>query len=279
MPLLQDDRARALWDDAAPGWNDQSALIQDWLAEPTRAMLDAAAIGPGMQVLDLAAGAGDQACDIARRIGEGSVLVTDISPVMLTLAARNFDAAGLHNARFECLDMETLALEEAGFDAAVCRLGLMFAHHPARVLHAVRTALRPGGRFGALVFSAPPGNPTLGIIMPIALRHAGQPPRDPFQPGSLMSLGKPGLLEQLFQDAGFREIRVTRIAAPIRAASVEAYLQFLQSAAAPVRDLLNGMSADIRQAALAEMAAALLPFLQDGAFQAGTELLLASGTA
>jgi hypothetical protein len=56
-------------------------------------------------------------------------------------------------------------------------------------------------------------------------------------------------------------------------------LQFVQSAAAPVRDLLNGMEPGARQAARAEMAAALSPFMQGGTFEAGTELLLAVGTA
>ena len=94
-----------------------------------------------------------------------------------------------------------------------------------------------------------------------------------------MSLGKPGLLEQLFQTAGFGDVRLTRIAAPIRAASADAYLQFVQGAAAPVRDLLNGMAPEARHAALAEIAEALKPFQRDGLFEAQTELLLAAGAA
>ncbi|HEY4275508.1 MAG TPA: class I SAM-dependent methyltransferase [Rhizomicrobium sp.] len=268
---------RELWDSAAPGWNGQTALITPWLAAPTITMLDQAAIGPGMRVLDLAAGAGEQSCAVARRIGAGSILVTDISPVMLKLAERNLAAAGLRNVQFQCLDMEDHGLEAASFDAAICRMGLMFTTRPEQALQAVRAALKPGGRFAALVFSAPPGNPSMGIILSIALRHAGKPPRDPFQPGSLMSLGKPGLVDKLFRDAGFRDVRVMRIAAPIRTPSIDAYLQFVQSAAAPVRDLLDAMAEGARRAALAEMAHALQPFQQRDIFEAATELLLAAG--
>jgi len=277
MRQLHDERARTRWDNAAPGWNRQRALLQDWLAEPTEAMLDRASIGPGMRVLDLAAGTGDQAFAIARRIGAGSMLLTDISPVMLRMSAQNLSAAGVRNAKFECLDMEASALQEASFDAAACRLGLMFAVNPERVLRSVRVALRPQGRFSVLVFSAPSGNPTMCIILSIAQRHAGKPPRDPFDPGSLMSLGKPGLLEVLFKAEGFHDVHVAPIATSIHAISAQAYLEFVQSAAAPVCELLNGLTAAGRVTALAEMAGALSPFMRGSMFEAPVELLLASG--
>ena len=71
---------RALWDRHAKGWNDHGRQIHDWLQEPTDAMLAMAGIGPGMRVLDVAAGAGDQSLEIARRVGpDGSVLATDLS--------------------------------------------------------------------------------------------------------------------------------------------------------------------------------------------------------
>jgi ubiquinone/menaquinone biosynthesis C-methylase UbiE len=279
MGQLHNGKTRVQWDAAAPGWNNQKALLQDWLDGPTEAMLDSAAVGPGMRVLDLAAGTGDQTRTIASRIGPGSILVTDISPAMLKLAAHNLKAVGIRNVRFECFDMEALTLPEASFDAAVCRLGLMFASDPKRVLRSVRIALRPQGRFSTIVISAPAGNPTMGIILSIAQRHAGKPPSDPFQPGSLMSLGKPGFLEELFKIERFEDVHVTPVATTIRASSVGAYLQFVQSAAAPVCELLDGLTATVRTTALAEMAAALSPFTRGGIFETPAELLLSSGRA
>ncbi len=41
------------------------------------------------------------------------------------------------------------------------------------------------------MFSEPQYNLCIGILMSTALKHAGLPPYDPFQPGSLLSLGKP----------------------------------------------------------------------------------------
>ena len=85
------------WDRAAEGWNKHSAVIRSWLEEATGAMLDAARIKPGACVLDIAAGAGDQTLDIARRVGpQGQVLATDISAQILMLARDKARAAGLH---------------------------------------------------------------------------------------------------------------------------------------------------------------------------------------
>ncbi|MGY4396648.1 transposase-like protein [Sphingomonas sp. UYAg733] len=48
--------ARSQWDAAADGWNEQAPQIRAWLGDATAAMLDMADVGPGMKVLDVAAG-------------------------------------------------------------------------------------------------------------------------------------------------------------------------------------------------------------------------------
>ena len=69
------------WDKAAEGWYHNAALVNTWLQEVTPAMLDAAGIGPGARVLDVAAGAGGQTLAIARRVGgSGYVLARTCLP-------------------------------------------------------------------------------------------------------------------------------------------------------------------------------------------------------
>jgi SAM-dependent methyltransferase len=139
-----DNSARSQWDAAADGWNEQAPQIRAWLGDATAAMLDMAGVGPGMKVLDVAAGTGDQSCDIACRVGpDGSVLATDVSPRMLAAAAANLSAAGLGNARTLLTEGETLGLDNANFDAAVCRLGLMFFGNPLAGLQAIRRTFAP----------------------------------------------------------------------------------------------------------------------------------------
>ena len=90
-------------------------------------MLDEAGIRPGLRVLDVAAGTGDQAVLAAQRIGPtGSLLATDISATMLAAAVETVREAGLDNVATQVADASALELEDESFDAAICRLRLMF---------------------------------------------------------------------------------------------------------------------------------------------------------
>jgi ubiquinone/menaquinone biosynthesis C-methylase UbiE len=274
------DAVRQAWDESASGWNHQTPAIRHWLAAATAALLDAARIGPGMRVLDIAAGAGDQTLDIARRVGEaGRVLATDISPAILQFAGENARRAGLAQVQTRVSDAEDLVLEETGFDAAVCRLGLMLCPNPLGALRQMHRVLRPGGHAAVLVFSEPQRNPCIGILMTTACRHAGLAPRDPFVPGGLLSLGKPGRLEDYFQQAGFTGVATERIYAPFQLPSARDYLHFVRTSASPIVQILNRLNPEAREAAWEDMEEQLGVFqLPDGGWEGPNELLLAVGS-
>lgn len=276
MNTPTDARATAVaWDDAAQGWDQHSALIRDWLREATAAMLDAAAIVPGAKVLDVAAGAGDQTLDIAQRVGaQGQVLATDISPGILERAAHKLQAAGWCNVRTLQADAQALGLVGANFDAAVCRLGLMFCASPLLALQSIQLALAPGARFSGLVFAGPEANPCITITMQTALRHAGAAARNPFEPGSLLSLGRPGLMAALLQEAGFERIEVRPLSVPFAAPRCADYLAFVRSAGSPVRELLKPLNAPARERAWAEIAQRLEVFTTPDGWSGPNQLLL-----
>lgn len=271
---------RQAWDESASGWNHQTPAIHHWLAAATAALLDAARIGPGMRVLDVAAGAGDQTLEIARRVGEGGqVLATDISPAILQFASGNAHQAGLAQVQTRVSDAEEPVLDDTGFDAAVCRLGLMLCPNPLQALRQMHRALRPGGHAAVLVFSEPQRNPCLGIVMTTALRHAGLGPRDPLTPGGLLSLGKPGLLEDHFIQAGFTGVATERIYAPFQMPSAHDYLHFVRTSASPILQILGHLNPEARQAAWEDMEEQLEVFqLPDGGWEGPNELLLAAGS-
>jgi len=242
-------------------------------------MLDAAAIGPGTRVLDVAAGAGDQTLAIARRVGPaGRVLATDISARILGLAADKLRHAGFADVQTRVADAQALGLAGAGFDAAVCRLGLMFCTAPQEALTGVRAALRPGGRFSALVFSAPPANPCIALMAATAWRHAGRAPASPFEPGSLLSLGRPGLLAQLLAEAGFSEIEVRAVAAPMRLPSCRHYIDFVRTAGLPIMAILAPLSTAAQRDAWQDIERQLDRFTTADGWVGPNELLLCSAT-
>ena len=273
------DAVRQAWDASASGWNHQTPAIRHWLAASTAALLDAAQIGPGMRVLDVAAGAGDQTLDIARRVGAGGhVLATDISPAILQFASENAHQAGLAQVQTRVCDAEDLTLGETGFDAAVCRLGLMLCPDPLGALQQMHRVLRPGGRAAVLVFSAPQRNPCIAILMDTACRHAGLGPRDPFTPGGLLSLGKPGLLQDFFIQARFTDIATEPISAPFQLPSARDYLDFVRTSASPIVQILGALNPEAREAAWTDMEEQLEVFqLPEGGWEGPNELLLVHG--
>jgi len=269
---------RQAWEKSAGGWNSQTRHIHEWLAEATEAMLDSAHITSGMRVLDIAAGAGDQTLDIAQRVGpNGHVLATDISETILQFAKDNAQRAGLLNVETRVADAEGLSAEDASFDAAVCRLGLMFCPDPLKALQQAHRAVRPGGHVSVLVFSEPQHNPCIGILISTAVKHAGMPPRDPFQPGSLLSLGKPGLLDELFRKAGFADVTTARVSAPFRLPSATDYLTFVRTSASPIMQILGNLDQKAQEAAWAEMEEKLRTFQSPAGWEGPNELLLAHG--
>ena len=128
-----------------------------------------------------------------------------------------------------------------------------------------------------MVFAGPEENPCLRVLMATALKHAGLPPRDPFAPGSLFSLGRPGAIDALFRQAGFSHVAVTRLEAPFRLPSAGAYVAFARAAAAPVHAVLAGLDPAARERAWTEMEAELGRFAGPEGWEGPNTLLLAAG--
>lgn len=270
---------REQWNKSAAGWNEQTPHIRAWLATATVAMLDLAQLRPGARVLDVAAGAGDQTLDIARRVGpNGSVLATDLSPAILALAQDNALRAGLMNVETKVADGEKLGLDPASFDAAICRLGLMFFPDPLKSLSELHRAVKAGGRVCTMVFSEPQKNPCIGMIVATALKHAGLPPPDPYQPGGLLSLGKPGLIDEHFARAGFAEVKTIKLAAPFRLPAAKDYLDFIRTSAGPILQILGRLDEAAKNAAWAEMEEKLRVFQIKTGWEGPNELLLTVGS-
>ncbi|QWG19069.1 class I SAM-dependent methyltransferase [Bradyrhizobium sediminis] len=266
---------RAQWNQMAKGWSDAGAVIRPWLLEATQAMLGMAGVKPGCRVLDVAAGAGDQTLDVAARVGpQGHVLATDLSPDILQFAAQQAAAAGYRNVETRVSDGEDLQIEDVQFDAVVCRLGLMLFGDPLQGLREMARVLKPGGGVCTIVFGAPQANPCVTTLMSVALRHAGLPPRDPFQPGGLLSLGKSGLIDELFREAGFREIATTRLAAPFRLPTVKDYMDFIRTSAGPVVQIVQRLEPTNAAAAWADMEEALGRYQTSTGWEGPNELLL-----
>ena len=270
---------RAQWESAAEAWDRWSPLLADWLGPATDAMLDMAAVGPGARVLDVAAGTGEQTVAAARRVGtEGFVLATDISPSILRFALGTARQAGLANVETLELDGERHdTLPEASFDAAISRVGLIYFPDQQRALAGIRRAVKPGGRFAAVVYSTPDRNAFFSLPVGIIRRRAQLPPPLPGQPGPF-SLGAEGVLARALQQAGFRDVEVRKVDSPVRLPSAAECARFERESFGALHQMMAAMSERERVDTWKEIEAALGKFETDQGFVGPCEMLVGAGT-
>jgi SAM-dependent methyltransferase len=240
-------------------------------------MLDLASVSRGLRVLDVAAGAGDQTLQAAARVGPGgSVLATDISPAILDFAAREAASAGHKSVKTQAMDGESLDLEDASFDVVMSRVGLIYFPDQQRALAEMRRVLVPGGRVAAIVYSTADKNAFFSVPVSIIRRHAGLGAPLPGQPGPF-SLGAPSALEAAFVRAGFRDVKVETVSAPLRMPSAAECLRFERESFGALHQMLGGLDPSAREAAWAEVGEAMREF-ENAGFVGPCELVIGVGT-
>jgi SAM-dependent methyltransferase len=133
---------KAMW---ATG--DYPVMVETFLLPLGPRLVEACGIGPGMRVLDVAAGTGNAALRAAA--AGADVVASDLTPRLLDAGRERADAEGLV-LQWEEADAENLPFEAASFDVVMSSIGVMFApHHRAAADELVRVC-RPGGTIGLL---------------------------------------------------------------------------------------------------------------------------------
>jgi SAM-dependent methyltransferase len=131
------------------------------------ALLDAARVGPGTRVLDLACGPGLVAGAAAAR--GGAVCGLDFSAAMLA------EARATHpSVQFVHSDAEAMSLPDASFDTVLSNFGLHHVPRPALALAEARRVLRPGGRVAFTFWAGHSENIAWKLVFD-AVRRCGDP--------------------------------------------------------------------------------------------------------
>jgi len=242
-------------------------------------MLDMAGVTTGSRILDVAAGAGEQTLVAARPTGpSGSVLATDLSANILAFAGAVARAAGLINIETRVMDGENLeALKDGSFDAVISRVGLIYFPDQQTALTGMRRVLKPNGKLAAIVYSTAENNKFFSIPISIIRRRAHLPPPLPGQPGPF-SLGSPGVLEAAYQQAGFRNVAIRTVAAPLRLPSAADCVRFERESFGALHQMLAGVSEEEREETWREIEQELRQFENTSGFEGPCELVIGSGS-
>jgi SAM-dependent methyltransferase len=158
-------RHRAMW---ASG--DYPSMVETFLLPLGPTLVAACGIGPGMTVLDVAAGTGNASIPAAQT--GAKVTASDLTPELLEAGRRRALAIGVDLEWVEA-DAEALPFPDESFDVVMSAIGVMFApHHQAAADELVRVC-RPGGTI-ALLSWTPEG--MLGSLFRLMSAFAPTPP-------------------------------------------------------------------------------------------------------
>ncbi|NNF59938.1 MAG: methyltransferase domain-containing protein [Gammaproteobacteria bacterium] len=195
------------------------ALFRQWAPR----LIAAAAITPGMQVLDVACGTGVLAREVARQVGnDGRVAGLDAGAGMLAVAARMAPEIEWRQGLAESLPFET-----GSFDAVVSQFGLMFFSDRTLAIREMLRVLKPGGRLAIAVWESLEKSEAypdaVNLLDRVGGVEAGDALRAPFVLGDTLELAG------LFEVAGVQEVEIAthhgRATFPSVRAMVEADLR------------------------------------------------------
>ena len=179
-------RHKAMW---ASG--DYPSMVETFLLPLGPRLVDACGIGPGVKVLDVAAGTGNASIPAAERGAQ--VTASDLTPELLESGRRQAEAAGLALEWVEA-DAEHLPFEDESFDVVMSAIGAMFAPFHQPVADELVRVCRRGGTIGLLSWT-PDG--MLGALFRTMAPFAAPPPPGA-QPPPLW--GSEEHVQQLFGD-------------------------------------------------------------------------------
>jgi SAM-dependent methyltransferase len=271
-PANYKETTRVQWQDAAEAWHRWDPVFDRWLGAATELMLDLAGVREGARVLDIAAGSGGQSIAAARR--GATVLATDISSNILDQAAAAARAAGVGSVATRVMDGESLDVEPGSFDAAISRLGLMYLPDKQAALAEAARSLRAGGRYAAIVFAEPERNRFFSVPISIIRTNAQLPPPAPGLPGPFSAVGLGDLLEA----AGFSDVEVHRVEAPLELADAAECARLERESFGALHQMLAGLTEAEREATWGEIEVALREFEGPTGFAGPCELLVGAGT-
>ena len=190
------------------GWERQASTYDNFLGQITGAvvpaLLDAAGVGGGSRLLDVATGPGYAAA--AAHARGASVIGVDVASAMVELAA------GLHpGIDFRQADAEALPFEDGSFDAVVSNFVVPHLGRPERAVGELARVLETGGVLALTTWDHPERMRLLGLVLDAFAGAGATPPQD-LPPGPpFFRFSDDREFEALLRGSGLTQVVVTTI--------------------------------------------------------------------
>lgn len=205
------------------------------------------------RVLDVACGPGTTTLQMAPRVAR--VTAVDFAANMLDHLRTKLEADGIDNVEVHCMDGQSLALEDASFDAAISMFGLMFFPDRAAGFAELHRTLVSGGRAAVSTWCPIDRSPVMQLFL-AGLRAAV--PELP-EGDSISRLDNEDDLRAEMEAAGFAEVEVHELSHSWRHDEPGDSWRTMERGAAPIvllrREMGERVWAERRQRAIEYLAA------------------------
>lgn len=257
------DAQRATWAGLSAGWEKWDEVIMDQLRPVGAAMIERLEIAADQQHLDIAAGTGEPGLSIARLSPRGRVVLTDLVPEMLDIAARRAEGQGIANVETRVCSADDLPFDDATFDSVSVRFGYMFFPDMAKATVEFARVLSPGGRLCSSVWVKPEENPWTSIAIQAIATEVALAPPDPDRP-NMFRCAAPGSVSALYDDAGLRDVAEWDVDVELVTQSPAEYWEMISEHASLAAAALQQVDEPTRERIRATAIASVSAFEKDG---------------
>ena len=232
------DQQKETWNKFSGGWKNWDEFTMNFLKPMGDAIIKALNIKSTDVVLDIASGTGEPAFTIAAIVKNGEVYATDLSDEMLAIARTYADERDINNIEFKVTDVSDLPFKDNFFNKISCRMGFMFFPDMQLAANEMFRVCKSGGKIATSVWAGPENNEWITLMSKVLSSHLEMPQPPPDAPG-MFRCAKPGFIKELFEKAGFKNVKEDIVYDKIDYGSAEQYWQFMTEVVAPVVNALN----------------------------------------
>jgi SAM-dependent methyltransferase len=255
--------SRAHWGQQARGWSAWAEPMARITMPVSVWLVDALALQPGHEVLELAAGTGEVGFLAAEQIAPGGTLISsDFVPEMITAAQARAERLGIANVRFRQIDAEGIDQPAGTLDGVICRWGYMLMADGEAALRETRRVLKPGARVALAAWTGPGENPWASIAGGEMVERGHLERPKPGEPGQF-SWARPGAIEEHLDAAGFGEHVVETVDFAMAYPSVDDWLQIQRDLSWRFSSALEGLDPAEREDVLETLREKALPYVQE----------------
>lgn len=220
------------------GWNgivdEYDAAFRALTSQTIDQLLDAAGVGAGVQVLDVATGPGYVAAAASARGAD--VIAVDFSLAMVVEARQRHPGLDIREG-----DAEALPFADGAFDAVVMNFGALHLAQPDLAFAEAFRVLRPGGRFSFTVWATPDISVAFGMTLSAIQTHGTTDVSLPIGP-PLFRFSDPSECRRTLGAVGFVDLQSNVLPLVWRLPGPDAVFEVMRTATVRTAGLLRAQT-------------------------------------